>query len=180
MIGGVSWVDVGIVLVVAGATIKGLQRGFVREVGGLLAVAAAILAPWYYNGSLDGSIARATGANAAAAHALGMLATAILAYAIVVAATWLLGTLMRLPILGTGNALAGGLCGFVKAVVFVWIVLFIGLFFPLAPPVRASLQASRLAPYFTAYDAAIDRDVLAAVPVVARPFLAPYLNGQRH
>lgn len=177
MIAGVPWSDAAIALVLALAAIKGLRRGFVREIGGALAVAAGLIAPWYYNGSLDGTIARTVGANPSVAHALGMFATGVVAYAIVMGAVWVLGAIVRVPILGTGNALAGGAVGILKAAVFVWIVLYVALFFPLTPAIRANLHVSHLAPIFTTYDANVDRALLGAIPPVAQPLLRPYFDA---
>jgi uncharacterized membrane protein required for colicin V production len=56
VIGGVAWPDIVIVVVLVLATLKGYSRGFVAELGGAVAVTAALITPWFYNGSLDAPI----------------------------------------------------------------------------------------------------------------------------
>jgi uncharacterized membrane protein required for colicin V production len=176
MIGGIAWTDLVFGAILAFAVLKGFSRGFVKELGGLIAVAAAMIAPWYYNGAADSLIARYTDLGPPFAHAVGMFATSVAAYAIVMIVVWIVGRIVKLPILGTGNKLAGAAVGFVKGYVFLWAVLYVALFFPLTPAIRANLHASYLAPFFTAYDSTVDRGVQNAVPTFARPFLQPYFD----
>ena len=177
MIGGIAWTDIVFALVLAFAVLKGYSRGFVKELGGLIAVVAAMVAPWYYNGSADWIIAKYTELGPPFAHAIGMFATSVAAYAIVMIVVWIVGGIVKLPILGLGNKIAGGLVGFVKSYALLWAVLYVALFFPLTPAIRESLHASKLAPFLTAYDSNVNFGVLAAVPPFAKPFLLPYFNA---
>ncbi|MEO6836666.1 MAG: CvpA family protein [Candidatus Tumulicola sp.] len=174
MIGGFAWPDVVIVLVVVATTLKGYSRGFVRELGGAVAIAAALIAPWYYNGSADPQIEAFTRLGSGPAHIAGMVLTGIVAYVVVFVAVWILNRIAKLPILGIGNALAGAIVGFVKGAILVWIILFVALFFALTPPIRASLHASRLVPYFTQFDGAIGAAIENTIPPFARPLLSPF------
>lgn len=176
MIGGVPWPDVLFVAVLGLAAFKGFTRGFVKELGGMVAAAAALIAPWYYNGNADGWIARSTDLGAPFAHAIGMVLTGLVAYAVVMAIVWIVGSVVKLPVLGAGNKVAGAIVGFIKGYVFLWAVLYIALFFPLTPGIRKSLHESYVAPYLTAYDPAIDQLALHEVPPFARPYLQPYFN----
>jgi membrane protein required for colicin V production len=178
MIWGVAWPDYLFGAILAFAIFKGYARGFVKELGGLIAAAAALIAPWYYNGAADGIISQYTELAPPFAHTAGMIASSIAAYLLVSAIVLIIGAIVTLPVLGFGNKLAGALVGFIKGYVFVWVVLFIALFFPLTPAIRASLHVSRLAPFFTAYDTQVDAGVLVAVPTFAKPFLQPYF--ERH
>jgi membrane protein required for colicin V production len=173
MIGGFAWPDVIIVLVIAIAVFKGFSRGFVAESGGAIAVAAALIAPWYYNGALDEQIVRYTKLAAGPAHVAGMILTGIAAYVVVLIAAAILGRIARLPILGIGNALAGAIVGLVKGAIVVWIVLFVALFFPLTPDIRASLRASYFVPYFTQFDGIVDTTIQRTIPDFARPMASP-------
>jgi len=175
---GVAWPDYLFGAILAFAIFKGYARGFIKELGGLIAAAAALIAPWYYNGAADGIISQYTGLEAPFAHAAGMVAASIVAYMLVTVLVLIVSAIVKLPVLGFGNKLAGGVLGFVKGYIFIWIVLFTALFFPLTPAVRGSLHASRLAPFFTAYDTQVDAGVLAAVPDFAKPFLQPFF--ERH
>jgi len=176
VIAGVAWPDVVIVIVLAIATLKGYSRGFVSELGGAVAVTAALVTPWFYNGSLDPQIERLTNLGPGSAHVIGMFATGLATYIIILIIARLLGTIAKLPLLGFGNALGGALIGFAKGAILLWLVLFIALFFPLSPDIRAGLHDSRLAPYLVAYDEPIDDAMLSTIPWFARPFVTPYFR----
>jgi uncharacterized membrane protein required for colicin V production len=177
VIGGVGWPDVVVVLILAVATFKGFARGFVAELGGVAALAAGLIAPWFYNGSADAAIETYTKLSAGPAHVGGMVLTGIFAYVVILMAASILRRLARLPILGTGNALAGAAVGFAKGALLIWIVVFVALFFPLTPAIRASLKSSRFVPSFTMFDGAVDTAIENTLPSFARPLLDPFLNN---
>jgi uncharacterized membrane protein required for colicin V production len=176
VIGGLAWPDVVIVIVLAIATLKGYSRGFVTELGGAVAVTAALVTPWFYNGSLDPQIARFTNLGPGSAHVVGMFATGLGTYILILIVARLLGTIAKLPLLGLGNALGGAAIGFAKGAVLLWLVLFIALFFPLSPDIRDGLHQSRLAPYLVTYDPPLDDAILSTIPWFARPFAMPYFR----
>jgi membrane protein required for colicin V production len=178
MIGDVAWADVAIFVVLAFTTSRGYARGFVKELAGIVALAAAVVVPWYYNGVLDDPIHGVTGIVTPIAHAIGMAVSAIAAYVIVLLVASFLGRVKKVPVLGAGNALAGAIVGFLKGAIVVWLVLFIALFFPLTVPIRSSLHHSRLAPYFVGYDATIDRGVKSTIPSLLLPWVMPFF--ERH
>jgi uncharacterized membrane protein required for colicin V production len=174
MIGGIVWPDLLFAAVIALAVYKGFTRGFVKELGGLIAIAAAMIAPWFYNGSADWIIAKYTDLGPPLAHAAGMIATSVAAYLIVMTIVLIVGAIVKLPILGAGNKFAGAAVGFAKGYVVLWALLFVALFFPLTPAIRTNLHESRLAPFFTAYDSNVDKSFIAALPEFARPFVQPF------
>jgi uncharacterized membrane protein required for colicin V production len=176
VIGGFAWPDVVVVLVLAAATFKGFSRGFVAELGGVAALAAGLIAPWFYNGSLDAQIEAYTKLTAGSAHVAGMVLTGIIAYVVILAAVSILRRLSRLPILGTGNAIAGAAVGFAKGALLIWVVIFVALFFPLTPALRTTLRSSQLVPSFTMFDGAVDTAIEATIPDFARPLLDPFLS----
>ena len=173
---GVIWPDVVIALVLVIGAYKGFRRGFVSELAGAVAVAAALIAPWYYNGAFDGWLQSALHVGAGSAHVVGMFATGFLTYAIVIAASWVLNRFARLPFVSIGNALAGCAVGAAKAAVFVWLMLFVALYFPLSTDIRDDLHRSAFARYFMGPDPAIDRAILGTVPWFARPLLTPFVR----
>jgi hypothetical protein len=79
-------------------------------------------------------------------------------------------------VLGLGNALGGGIIGFAKGAILLWLVLFISLFFPLSPDIRDDLHRSSLAPYLVIYDGPLDDAMLSAIPWFARPFAMPFFK----
>jgi uncharacterized membrane protein required for colicin V production len=176
VIGGVAWPDIVIVVVLVLATLKGYSRGFVAELGGAVAVTAALITPWFYNGSLDATIMQWTKLGPGSAHVIGMFATGLGTYIAILIVARLLGTIAKLPILGIGNSLGGALIGFAKGAILLWLVLFVALFFPLSPDIRAGLHESRFAPSLATYDAPIEDAILSTIPWIARPFLLPYFK----
>ena len=176
MIAGVAWPDVIIFVLLAIATVKGYSRGFISELGGAVAVTAALVTPWFYNGSLDPQIAAVARLGPGSAHVVGMFGTGLLTYVAILIVARLLGTIAKLPVLGLGNSLGGAVVGFAKGAILLWLVLFIALFFPLSPDIRDGLHESQLAPYLTTYDAPLDEAILSTVPWFARPFVLPYFR----
>jgi uncharacterized membrane protein required for colicin V production len=176
MMGGIAWPDLIIAAVLLIATFKGYTRGFISELGGAVAVTAALITPWFYNGSLDPQIESFTKLGPGSAHVVGMFATALATYIIVLAIAWILNRIAKLPLLGIGNALGGAAIGFAKGAILIWFILFVALFFPLSPDIREGLHQSRLAPYFVAYDSTIDDAILSTIPPFARPFVQPIFD----
>lgn len=179
MIAGVAWPDIVIGIVLAIAVYKGYARGFVSELGGAIAVTAALVTPWFYNGNLDTQIEGITKLGPGSAHVVGMFATGLATYIVILVVARLLGTIAKLPVLGLGNALGGALIGFAKGALLLWLVLFVALYFPLSPDIRDGLRQSRLAPYLVTYDQPIDDAVLSTIPWFARPFVLPYFRRHR-
>jgi membrane protein required for colicin V production len=176
MIGAVSWTDVFILIIVAFTAARGFERGLIRELAGIVALAAALIVPWYYNGALDGPIADTAHVHLPVAHVIATLGCAAMAYVIVLLFAAFLGRIRKVPVLGLGNSIAGAVAGFFKGAILVWIVLYIALFFPLTPSIRASFHASYIAGYLTSYNPTIDASIEATIPPWALSFLQPYFK----
>ena len=132
MIFGIPWPDILIAIILAISTFKGFSRGFVSELGGAVAVVAALITPWYYNGSFDPWIGSVTKLGAGSAHVVGMFLCGFITYIIVLAIAWVLNRFAKLPILNIGNSLGGAAIGLAKGAVLLWLVLFIALLSALA------------------------------------------------
>jgi uncharacterized membrane protein required for colicin V production len=171
-----AWPDAIIVVVLLLATVKGFRVGFVSELGGAIAIIAALVTPWFYNGSFDPQIGAFLKIGPGSAHVLGMFATGIGTYVAILIVTRLLSAVAKLPLLGIGNAIGGAVIGFLKGAVLLWLILFIALFFPLSTDIRAGLHQSALAPYLVTYDTPIDDAILSTIPWFARPFVEPYFR----
>lgn len=169
-----GWPDLLIIIVVIMAMLRGWTRGFVGELSGAVALAAALITPWFYNGSMDGWIAGITRLGSGSAHVVGMFLTGIITYAIVMAIAWVLDRIAHLPLLGIGNAVGGAIVGLIKAAVFCWLVLYVALFFPLSPDIRASLHSSPSVQLLTKIDPVVDTAMKKTLPWFARPFINPY------
>lgn len=173
-----TWPDILIVAVLLIATVKGFKRGFVSELAGAVAVVAALITPWYYNGVFDEWLETRIHLGPGSAHVVGMFLTGFITYGIVLAASWVLNRFAKLPLINIGNAAGGAFIGFLKGAVLMWLVLFVALYFPLSPDIRKDLHHSYLAAPLVEPDANIDHAILSTVPWFARPFLNPYF--QRH
>jgi len=176
MIGNVAWPDLVIITILAIATVKGYARGFVSELGGDVAVAAGLIAPWFYDGFLDAQLEGTFKLGPGSAHVVGMFVIGLIAYVGILILARVLGRIAKLPLLGLGNAIGGAAIGFAKGAILLWLVLFIALFFPLSPDIRDSLHQSRLAPYLVTYDAQVNGAILGTIPWFARPFVLPYFR----
>lgn len=176
MIAGVPWPDILIAIILLISIYKGFSRGFVSELGGAVAVVAALITPWYYNGSFDPWLQDILKLGAGSAHVVGMFLCGFITYAIVLAIAWVLNRFAKLPILNIGNSMGGGAIGLAKGAVLVWLVLFVALYFPLSRDIRGDLHESRLAPYFVQPDKQIDGVVESVIPWFARPALWPYFS----
>ena len=176
MIGTISWADIFILLIVAIMAARGFERGLIREIAGFVALAAALIVPWYYSGALDEPIAGSLRVELPVAHVIALAGCAAIAYAVVLLVAAYLGRIKKMPVLGLGNAVAGAVAGLVKGVIFVWIVLFVALFFPLSPGIRASLHGSHIATYLMSYNRPIDASIEATIPPWTLPLLQPYFK----
>jgi membrane protein required for colicin V production len=176
VIGAFAWADIVIFAVLAVTTYRGYVRGFITELAGIVALVAALVVPWYYNGILDGPIHSVTGLAVPLAHVAGMAISGIAAYIVVLIVASFLSRVKSVPVLGLGNALGGAAVGFAKGAILVWLVLFVALYFPLTVPIRSSLHQSRLAPFFVAFDGNIDHAVMATIPAFALPLVLPFFK----
>jgi uncharacterized membrane protein required for colicin V production len=174
-----TWPDVvigGLALIFA---LKGWKRGFVSELSGLVAVAAAIVAAVRYPGSLDDLARTYLHARAGAAHIVGMVVFALAVYLAVMAIAWIFGRFARLPVISLGNSAAGAVVGLSKALVGIWAVLYVALFFPLTHDVRSDLRHSTLASIVTGPNARFDALMRGALPAFAKPFADPMFVNHR-
>jgi uncharacterized membrane protein required for colicin V production len=169
-----AWPD----LIIGGITLwfafMGFRKGFVSEIAGAVAVFVAILAAFRYAGSLDGTVTAFTGLKHGSAHALGLLIFAIVAYAIVMFVSWLLGRIAKLPVVGIANGAAGAIVGAGKALFGVFVVLYAVLFFPLPNDLRGDLHRSALVALVTQPDAAVDAAIEGLMPWFLRPLVSPF------
>lgn len=173
------WPDLVILAIVLIAGLKGFKRGFVSELAGAIALFASIITPFWYSGFADGQLEQYVHVGPGAAHVLGMFLTGLATYAAIMVFAWFLNRFAKLPILGIGNAIAGGAVGVLKAAVFLWFVLYVALLFPLSPDIRADFHRSYLVALLTQPDARIDDAINGVLPWFARPFAHPFFARHR-
>lgn len=173
------WPDLLIGAILLIAVLKGYKRGFVMELAGAIALVLALVTPWFYGGVFDQALQRWVHLGPGSAHVVGMFAVGLCTYLAVMLVARALNVLSKLPVLGLGNALAGGAIGLLKGVVGMWIVLYIALFFPLSRDIRADLHRSILARAITQPDERIDEAIIGTLPSFARPLVQPVFARHR-
>lgn len=174
-----AWPDLLIGAIALIAALKGFKRGFVSELAGAIALMLALITPWFYNGAFDGLLETALHVGSGSAHVIGMFATGLITYGVVLLLSRILNAIAKLPVIGIGNSLAGAAVGLMKAAVGLWLLLFVVLFFPLSPDLRADLHRSAFVNELTRPNDGIDRALIATLPWFARPFARPYFARHR-
>jgi len=176
---GLVWPDLVIAAIILIATLKGYKRGFVSELAGVVALFAAMITPFWYNGFADAALQGYLRLGPGSAHVIAMFIVGLATYVAVVLIAWFLNRFAKLPFLGIGNALAGAAVGLLKSVVFVWFILYVALLFPLSRDLRADLHNSRLVAVLIQPDGRIDGAITSALPWFARPFVHPFFARHR-
>lgn len=173
------WPDILIGAILLVALLKGYKRGFVMELAGAIALILAFITPWFYGGVFDKPLQQWAHLGAGSAHVVGMFAVGILTYAAVMLLARAVNIVAKMPVVGLGNALAGGAVGVLKAAAAIWIVLYVALFFPLTPDIRADLHRSVLVQAIAQPNARVDDAIIGTLPGFARPVLLPVFARHR-
>lgn len=175
----IVWPDILIGAILLIALLKGYKRGFVMELSGAIALALSLVTPWFYGGVLDAPMQKWLHLGPGSAHVVGMFAVGLATYVAVMLLARALNVVAKLPVLGFGNALAGGAIGLFKGIVGVWLLLYVALFFPLSREIRADLHRSALVQQFTQPDRRIDDAIIGTLPWFARPLVQPVFARHR-
>jgi membrane protein required for colicin V production len=170
---GIAWPDIVIGAILLIALLKGFKRGFIMELAGAIAVILAFVTPWFYGGVFDYPLQQWLHLGPGSAHVVGMFAVGILTYIGVLLLARALSTIAKLPVLGLGNALAGGAIGLLKGAVAMWVILYVALFFPLSRDIRGDLHRSILVHVLTQNDGRVDDAIIGTLPSFARPLVQP-------
>ncbi len=168
-----TWPDILIAAILLIALLKGYKRGFVMELSGAIALVLSLITPWFYGGVFDKIFEQWLHLGPGSAHVIGMFAVGIGTYVAVMLLARALNVVAKLPVLGFGNALAGGAIGLLKGLIGVWLILYIALFFPLSRDIRADLHRSALVQTLTEPDRQVDDAIIATLPWFARPLVRP-------
>ncbi len=170
---GLTWPDLVIGAIVLIFALKGWKRGFVAEIGGFIALAAAIWAALQYRGVLDDAVHRYLGVSEGSAHVVGMIVFAGIVYVVLLVLSSVLSRVAKLPIIGLGNAAGGAAIGALKGAVGVWAILYVALFFPLSRDLRGDLHGSRLVAIETSPNKQIDGMLKLGMPWYVRTLTLP-------
>jgi uncharacterized membrane protein required for colicin V production len=175
----ITWPDLvigGIALLFA---LKGWKRGFVAEIGGFIALAAAIWAALHYPGTLDQPMRDYLHVNPGSAHVVGMVTFAAIVYVALLVISAILSRIANLPVIGLGNGAGGAAVGVAKALIGTWAVLYVLLFFPLTGDLRGDLRSSSLVALVTSQNPQIDTVVKSTMPWFIRPLVQPIFARHR-
>jgi membrane protein required for colicin V production len=167
----VAWPDILIGAILLIALLKGYKRGFIMELAGAIALILALITPWFYGGVFDRPLQQWLHLGAGSAHVVGMFAVGVLTYLGVMLLARALSVMAKLPVLGLGNALAGGAVGLAKGAVAMWLILYVALFFPLSRDIRADLHRSLLVHVLTQNNERVDDAIIGTLPSFARPLV---------
>ena len=172
----ITWPDLvigGIALLLA---LKGYKRGFVAEIGGFIALAAAVWAAIFYPGTFDATLRGWFNLGEGSARVVGMVVFAILVYVALMVVSAVLSRVAKLPIIGIGNGIGGSAVGVAKALLGTWAVLYVVLFFPLTPDLRGDLRQSQLFALVTQPNGQVDGFVRGTMPWFVRPLVKPLFD----
>jgi membrane protein required for colicin V production len=174
-----TWPDLVIGFIALLFALKGWKRGFVAEIGGFIALAAAIWAATHYPGTFDTFFRDYVHIGEGSAHLVGMVVFALAVYVALMVISSVLSRIAKLPVIGLGNGLGGALVGVAKSLVGVWIVLYVLLFFPLTRDIRTDFHNSALVAFVTQENPQIDDFVRGTMPWFVRPMVAPLFARHR-
>ena len=168
-----TWPDLVIGFIALLFALKGWKRGFVAEIGGFIALAAAIWAAIHYPGTFDTFFRDYAHLGEGSGHVVGMVVFALAVYVALVVISSVLSRIAKLPVIGLGNGLGGAVVGVAKSLVGVWIVLYVLLFFPLTRDIRTDFHNSTLVAFVTQENPQIDAFLRGTMPWFVRPLVAP-------
>lgn len=174
-----TWPDLVIGFIALLFALKGWKRGFVAEIGGFIALAAAIWAAIHYPGTFDTFFSNDVHLGFGSAHVVGMVVFALIVYVALMVISSVLSRIAKLPVIGLGNGLGGALVGVAKSLVGVWVVLYVLLFFPLTRDIRTDFHNSALVAFVTQENPRIDDFLRGTMPWFVRPLVAPLFARHR-
>lgn len=175
----ITWPDFLILIIAIIFAIQGWRRGFVTELGGFIALVAAVAAAFAYPGIFDGFMRDLFNLSEGSAHIAGMVVFGVLVYIVLMVLSMVLARFAKLPIFNTIDAVGGAAVGIVKAFVGVWVVLYFVLFLPLSSDVRGDLKRSGFVALMSEADAPVDNAVQSTLPWYMRPMTKPLFDRHR-
>jgi membrane protein required for colicin V production len=175
----IGWPDLIILVIAVIFAIQGWRRGFVIELGGFIALVAAVAAAFSYPGIFDGFIRDLFNLSEGSAHIAGMVFFGVLVYVVLAVLSAVLVRFAKLPVFNLIDAIAGAFVGVIKAMVGVWVVLYFVLFLPLSRDVRGDLQRSGFVALISQADAPVDNAVRSTLPWYMQPMTKPLFDRHK-
>jgi uncharacterized membrane protein required for colicin V production len=171
-----GWPDVIIVVVAGIMAHQGWKRGFISELGGTIALFAAFVAAFYYQGWWDHFLHSVSGVSLPSAHVIALAAFTILCYALVATVGWAMERHAKDPAIAPIDSFLGALVGIIRTALLFWGILYVALFFPLSGELRNDLHRSFLIRYLTLPNARFDAVLHTTTPWFIRPLAKPIFH----
>jgi uncharacterized membrane protein required for colicin V production len=175
----IVWPDLVVAAFALLFALKGWKRGFVAEIGGFVALAAAVWAALLYPGTLDTTAENLLHVGPGSAHVVGMAVFAVLVYAVLMTISSLLSRIAKLPIIGIGNGIGGAAIGVAKVLIVCWAVVYVLLFFPIPRDLRQDLRHSTVVEALAESNGRVDDMVRGTLPWFVKPFAEPLFARHR-
>lgn len=132
-----SWIDIGIVLLLIGALVQGYSRGLIKEAFTLLGIVVALYVAWRFSGDLSQSLKGVVPLPDSISEGVwgllpldqalyGLLAFVVIFVIVRILLSFLAGILtqlFRVPVLAQINGLGGAAFGFLKAFVVILVTI---------------------------------------------------------
>ncbi len=174
-----TWVDVLVGLTLCLGFWGGYRCGFVRELGGVLAIVGGWWMAARFAGPLAESLGRRWHLSAPVAHLAALWSLFLGFFAAIRIGGVFLERFAALPVCATLSGLGGGLVGACKSIALMWLALFIALFFPMNADVRNALRKSPSVAALEALDRPAVAAIEAALPKRVRPLGVIVLRHHR-
>ena len=171
-----GWPDLIIVVVAGIMAHQGWKRGFISEISGTIALCAAFVAAFSYQGWWDHLLHTVSGISMPSAHVIALAAFAILCYTFVSILGWAMEKNAKVPAIAPIDAFLGALVGIIKTALLFWGILYVALFFPLSQELRNDLHRSFLIHYLTLPNARFDAVLRTTTPWFIRPLAKPIFH----
>lgn len=143
-----NFFDIAILAVLAGFLLKGLLRGLLREVCSLLGLVTGSLLALRFHGSLAATMADSFHLPAAFCAAVTFTLLFLAAVLVFWGIGYLLSRLVKLPLLGGMNRLAGGFFGLAESVLLLAVILYALGNGSLPASMQPAFKRSQLVPPF--------------------------------
>ncbi|PLX81594.1 MAG: colicin V production protein [Desulfuromonas sp.] len=141
-----NWIDIAILVVLAGFLLKGLLRGLLKEVCALLGLLLGGFLAFRYNGPLAETLMQTGDWPSSVCVVIAFLVLFLACILFFAVLGYLLSRFVKLLFLGGLNRVAGGFFGLAQAVLVLALVLFALSLRPWPPAIKPVLAESQLAP----------------------------------
>lgn len=115
-------IDVLIIVFSAFLIFKGIRKGFVKEVAGMLAVVLALIASFLFHGQVENILSSFT--SSVSIPLVAYITTFVVVYFLIILLGGLIDKLLKSIFLGGVNRLFGGVFGAIKSVLWLTVVTY--------------------------------------------------------